>query len=161
MQIDIDLTGIDEALKRLKRYLNPERNRLMQKAYNAAAKYIRDLAKRYVSVQSGTLKRSMTVKIKIYNNRMTIVAMIGPKSWYKGEYKGNKRISHFYAHLVEGGRKGFYQKFRPFKRFGDETVVTRFVKPARKKPFVGKSARTGQRRALDIIASTIKAGFEK
>lgn len=153
---EIELKGFDDALKTLKRYLNPERNKIMKAAFNDAAKYLKMLAKLYARKQSGTLSRSIIIKLKVYKDRGIIVAMVGPKSWYMGQYKGQKRIAHKYAHLVEKGRKGFMQKAYIL---GRSTPIMRYVKRARPFPFVGRAARTGNNRAIEIIRVRIKTGM--
>lgn len=154
---DIELDGVQEALRNLRRYLAPERNRVMMKAYRDAANFIKRLAKTYTHRQSGTLSKSITIKVKMYPNG-NIVALIGPKSWYIGNYKGVKRIAHKYAHLVEKGRKGFRQKYI-IKSTG--TYAVRFVKPAPPYPFIGKSVRNGGRIALQLIEERIATGLGK
>jgi HK97 gp10 family phage protein len=161
MLIEIQLDGIDAALRKLKKYLNPERDKIMRKAYDAAGKYIRDTAKRLVKQQSGTLRKSLILKVKYYRQKGIIVAIIGPKTNYQGSYKGVTRVAHKYGHLVEGGRKSFQQEFRPFLRMGNDVKIMRVVPAAKPKPFIGKAVRQGQRRALDIISNTIKKGLEK
>ena len=166
--IRIELQGAREALKGLKKYQNPERRKLLNKAMKAAAKYLLQIARSFVPVESGTLKKSLAIKVKYYKNTDSIVGIVGPKKWFtlSGKAKfyaqGGQRIAHKYAHLAEYGRKAIIN--RKLLRFPDGSVASIKVQgsviPAAKgKPFISKAAKIGGKRALKVMQQVIEAGL--
>lgn len=103
--ITITLEGVRPALKGLKRFTGAARRTVMRKALRAGGKVILQLAKKFVPKRSKTLFKSMAVKVKYYKKREAAVAMIGPRTWFYGEWRGRKLIAHKYAQLVEQGTR--------------------------------------------------------
>lgn len=97
-------------------------------------------ARARVRKESGTLKKSLDKKVKTYVRSGVVVAIVGPRSGFKGEYKGKVRRPSFYAHLVEFGTSK--TPARPFLRPAMASTKSRSVSIYRSeiKGFIDKEA---------------------
>jgi HK97 gp10 family phage protein len=109
--------------KDLQDLLNGLGDRVLRKvarqSVSAGATPIAQSAKANAPEQSGLLRKSIKKKVKTYKDTQTVVAIVGPDSSVRGEYKGEKRVPAKYAHLVEDGHidaNGNHVPAHPFMR---------------------------------------------
>jgi HK97 gp10 family phage protein len=115
---DTVLIGEKQLRKILATLPGKVRRKVLRQALNAAGTPILKEARARAneSKESGTLKKSLKKKVKVFPSG-TGVVMIGPDKETSGEFNGKKRIPRYYAHLVENGHIDASGKFVPGKPF--------------------------------------------
>ena len=103
-----EVHGLEELRMSLQRMQKNVVKKVLGKAVRASAKPMQKQAKANAPVKSGSLRRSMYVKVKRYPGG-NIAAIIGPRKGAK-QYKATKRKAArtedaYYAYMVEGGTK--------------------------------------------------------
>jgi HK97 gp10 family phage protein len=104
--------------------------KVARQAVSAGATPIQGSAKANAPEESGLLKKSIKKRVRTYKDSQTVVAIVGPDSSVKGEYKGKKRWPAKYAHLVEDGHidsKGNHVPGHPFIRPAADANASRSV----------------------------------
>ena len=106
----------DRELKRnLKRLADKVQKKLLRQAVQAGSKPVVKAARNAAPVESGTLKKSIGVRMKVYKRQATVVAIVGPRTGFGfTDDEGTRRDPARYGHLVEGGT--VYQGPRAFLR---------------------------------------------
>jgi len=100
----IEVNGLDEVLKKLKKLPEKVQKRVLVGAVRAGAKPIIKEAKRLVPVRTGTLKKSIGVVKRRSKNKNLIHFTVTPR----------KKKGGWYAHYVEFGT--LKMSARPFMR---------------------------------------------
>ena len=141
--ITVKLSGDKNLLKLLKKMTGSAQQRMIKPAITASLRPMRDAARNGAPFESRALKDSIGTKVINYRN--AVVGLVGPRSGFKREFKGEIRKPHKYLHLVEFGTKNTSAKpfMRPafaktkgrslsiFKRVTRERLI-KFVKKNRK-----------------------------
>ncbi len=101
--------GLNELRRSLTRLQKKTVKTILGKSVRASAKPMKKQVQSNAPVRSGSLRRSLIVRVKRYRNG-NVVAAIGPR-WGGKSYKATKRKSArtedaYYAWMVEGGTKG-------------------------------------------------------
>lgn len=111
MKISATLDGIDKAIAKLGQISRGVANKSMRKAVRAGvAPQLKAVRSRMTfSDDTGTLRRSMTTKIKTYASGVTS-GVVGPRKQTREIYSRSKRRvvtrnPNAYAHLVESGHR--------------------------------------------------------
>jgi HK97 gp10 family phage protein len=115
MELKVEFKGLEDLKKAFDLLPKKVAVKAASKAVRAGARIIQKAARSKVPVDSGNLRRSVT--IKILNKRrdaMQVAALVGPGSGYFSKKKGQKTGDGFYGFFVEYGTKRF--KAKPFMR---------------------------------------------
>lgn len=100
--INFTLTGIDQLLKNL-RQINAElAKRAPSAAVRAGSRIIINEARIRTPIKTGSLKKSIGLRIRKYSRSNTLTGIIGPRSIPYATPSGKKNPA-FYGHLVEFG----------------------------------------------------------
>jgi len=113
----------------------------LRKAVNAGATPIVRAVRANAPQQSGTLRKAIGKKVKVYGDRGIATAVIGAKKGYSGDWKGKKRMPSRYFHLVNKGHGG--------------------PAPAPAHEFVESSFASSQSAALDAMESKLAESVEQ
>lgn len=113
VKIEVEFKGLDKALTQLAQY-GKKGKKGFQKVIRAGATAATKEARKLTPKDSGTLRKSLISKIKVYRNSDMMVAIIGPKTKMKVAYKNGIRWPSKYANLVHGGTRR--TKATPFLR---------------------------------------------
>lgn len=97
----MQLEGLSQALAKLRAVDRKAASKVVPKALRAGAKVFVREAKAQAPVDSGVLRRAMTVKVKSYAKSGKKLAIIGPRN----KRAANGRNPANYAHLVELGHR--------------------------------------------------------
>jgi HK97 gp10 family phage protein len=176
VKFEVESRELSRLIRRLARLDKKAARKYLRKAVTVAGRFIRDLAKSFVAVRTGQLKKSLGVKVKAYPKRQTYVAIVGPRRDFVKDFKGKNGVGKVdpvnYAHLVEYGRKG--AKAGVKSRRGQIVGYTkaRFlsdgthfygkeVKPAAPRPFMRPALDQGGDEAIRIMIDIVKEGIEK
>jgi HK97 gp10 family phage protein len=152
--IQARVEGVEKAIKSLDALGRTVKNQILRKAMRAGARIIITAARAKVPVDTATLKKSFSVKLKAYRQSGVMVAVVGPRTGMKkqvgtrirGAHKGEAvyRNPAKIAHLVEKGHaRGKGKAAAP---------PHAFLKPA-------LDETTGQVR--DAVIEAIQAGIEQ
>lgn len=109
----IKVFGVPEAIRNIEQLPIRLRNKHMRIALNAGAGLIRDAAKPFVPVDSGLLKKSLAVKVKIPQ------ASTNSDHWDKPSYAVigvRRRSGKFLARTKKGRLRGYGNANRELKR---------------------------------------------
>ena len=120
----IDVNGLDEVLKKLKKLPEKVQKRVLVGAVRAGAKPIIKEAKRLVPVRTGTLKKSIGVVKRRSKDKNIIHYTVAPR----------KKKGGWYAHYVEFGTSKMSAKpfMRPaYEKEGENSI--KFVREYMKK----------------------------
>lgn len=177
--VQVELTGIKEAMAGIERLEKKNRIVWMKKALRRAGAYvlrfIRIEAKKHD--RSNTLYRSLKSKLKYYKKTDTLVMLLGVRSWFEGTFRGRKVVPHRYLHLILKGHKEFQQQFvtKPGKRYAKKDKrtgklvfytakkpmhITRRVGAAKADNFIAETSQRAFPQALQLIRDTVKQGLE-
>ena len=124
MQLQVSIEGLDDLKKAFD--LLPKRVavRAASKAVREGAKIIQKAARAKVPVDTGNLKRSITIKVlNKKREAMEVAALIGPGTGYFSKSKKTRVGDGFYGFFVEYGTKKM--KAQPFMRpaYDENTVA--------------------------------------
>jgi len=114
---DIEIKGIDELLKNLRKLPERVQNRVVVGAIRASAKPLISEARARVPVNTGNLKKSIGVTKRRSKNKNIIHFSVSPRKG--GKYNG------FYGHFLEFGTSKMSARpfLRPaFEAKGEETI---------------------------------------
>jgi HK97 gp10 family phage protein len=99
------ITGQDELIARLQALPDKVFRRGLIAAGKKALAPVVTAAKAAAPADSGALRRSIGVKVKIYRKDGNIAFIVGPRSGFKSTTHGRPRDPVYYAHIIEGGHK--------------------------------------------------------
>jgi HK97 gp10 family phage protein len=109
------VTGDRQLRRTLARLDDKVQKKLLRQAVQASSKPVVKAARNAAPVETGTLKRSIGVKMKIYKRQATAMAIVGPRTGFGfTDDDGVRHDPANYGHLVEGGT--VYQGAQPFVR---------------------------------------------
>jgi hypothetical protein len=135
------------------------RRKVVRRAVNMAATPVVRAVKARATKQSGTLKKSIRKKVKLYEG--TAIALVGASSAVSGEHAGRKRKPVYYSHLVEGGfdwkpnrRQKGHESNRKQRRSTSGRRVTG-------RPFMKPAFFASQAQAMTILEKELAAGVVK
>jgi HK97 gp10 family phage protein len=159
------LDGGKELNRRLGRLSEALQKKVLRKAVRKPGRLIANAARRKIRhEETGLLKKSLGVYVKLYKGSWTAVAIVGPRKSVigsKGEVYPSRRSNKVwpvkYAHLVEGGTKPHDNP--PFQRWGTGKWVhmPRGRHPgAKPKPFMEPAFDENHRRASDLLRATLR-----
>jgi HK97 gp10 family phage protein len=112
MTIRVKVEGLDKLFARIRALQKKMANSIMRKVLRAGAIELRNVARTYIKKDTGTLYKSMHIKVKAYRNTGVVVAVVGPRTKFVKQTAKGKRWASKYAHLYEFGRATFKQKDR-------------------------------------------------
>jgi len=153
--------GLKELLATTRGLKSNISKRILKKATTKASQSVRDAAKSNLasSKRTGTLRKSMSFKVKVYKNG-TVIGIIGPRKGSKQVINGRNIDPTHYAHLVELGRKPVVAKSA--KMLSDGTIIYgRRVARAEAKPFLRMALEDNKSKVVAIMSREIKAGLAK
>lgn len=101
----IVVTGQHELIERLKALPDKVFRKGLLRAGRRALRPVVAMAKANAPSDSGQLRQSIGVKVKVYKKDGNVAFIVGPRSGFGIEYAGRKRDPIYYAHLIEGGHK--------------------------------------------------------
>ncbi len=100
----IDLSGDREVVKAMG-MMNPQiHKKVLRSTIRSAMRPALAESKRQVPVESGTLRDSLKINVKLFPP-FVAVGKVWPDKKVVGSWKGQKRWPIKYAHLVEGGHR--------------------------------------------------------
>ena len=146
MELKVDFKGLDELKKAFD--LLPKRVavKAASKAVREGAKIIQKAARAKVPVDTGNLRRSISVKIlNKKRDAMQVAALIGPGTGYfskRGKNKGKRANDGFYGFFVEYGTA--------------KTAAEPFMRPA-----YDENTGAVQQKIMDVIGEAIEAEAQK
>jgi hypothetical protein len=114
----IRVEGLKEIDRRLGRLPNKLQHKILKEAVKEAVAPVIRAARALAPVETGTLRRSIGVRIKSYQKKQTWVAVVGPKRVSAPKFREGlptskaARDPRFYGHLVESGAQPHKQKGR-------------------------------------------------
>lgn len=82
--ITAEVVGIKDTDDRLKRLANRIQNKVLKKSVDAGAKVFRTALKQSAPRQTGLLRKSLGIKGKTYRGKNIYVAIIGPRTGFRG-----------------------------------------------------------------------------
>jgi len=124
MRIDVDITGLREIERALKRLPTRTVERISRKALSAGARLVRDDARRRAPFRTGRLKKSIKVKARRSRRNVITVSVLTKVR---------------YSHLVElGTHERFVKKNK------------RFVGAMPARPFMRPALEVNRHKALDV-----------
>lgn len=102
-----EFRGLKETFRKLSALKTSVSKRILKKALGDASKKVLKDAKAKVPMASRLLKKSLGRKVKVYRRSGVVVALVGPRSGFKGMViRANRAVlanPTKYAHLVELG----------------------------------------------------------
>ena len=131
---EIEVLGDKELVRKLDRLAGAALRKLARPAVARAIVPVNKAAKRMAPVETGTLKKSLGIKIKTYAWPGVVWAGVGPRQGFTGVGPdGRRRDPVNYAHLVELGTT--HSPAQPFLRPALDTqkpmamaILTREIK---------------------------------
>lgn len=164
-----EVRGVEELVRQLDQFDNPELDKRMKKALLAGARELRKEIVRQAPEKTGTLKRSIRAKALRDRPGMPPAAVVGPrrsrtKRLRERTAQGLRATDWApHAHLVIAGTKAHAIRARGKRALripglGGVHFVREIVHPgADANPFVERAIRAAEGRALDAVRRT----FEK
>lgn len=151
MTIKVKVDGLAALIARIRSLEKKMANRIMRKVLRAGARELSNVAKSYIKRDTGTLYKSIGIKIKAYRNTGVVVAVVGPRTKFIKQTRKGKRWASKYAHLYEFGRKTFKQKDKivTVKRGGSTYSYLRagrMVRGVSGRKFMTKASKTAKAR---------------
>ena len=104
-QPTILVTGQYELMEKLKLLPDKVFKRGLLQAGKKSLKPVVAAAKAAAPVESGQLRASIGVKVKVYKRDGNVAFVVGPRSGFAITYQGRPRDPVYYAHIIEKGRK--------------------------------------------------------
>lgn len=101
LKLDMRLEGLGQALAKFKNAGNKIPVRSMKKAMRAGSEPVKAATKDASPVETGALKKSMTIGARSYRRGAYLLGVVGPRFF---KYKSG-RSPAYYAHLVEQGHR--------------------------------------------------------
>lgn len=177
--VQIHLEGLQQALKGLKKYKGDDRVKLLKKAVRAAGNELLKVARKFVPVDTGWLKKSLSQKIWYNKKKDILAAIVGVKSWatavvfpdksfQKWNLKKDGRnfpaksrfvIAHKYAHFAYGDRKSFLQTYTYTNRKGSKVQIRRQIGASKGTKFLDKAVQNAQSKAIAKAADVVAKGL--
>jgi HK97 gp10 family phage protein len=124
-------------------------------------------AKANAPAESGALRNSIGVKVKVYRKDGNVAFIVGPRSGFAGQFGGRKRDPVYYAHIIEGGHKvvarhslkvGLKKKGFGFERKSGTGLVLSNV-PAM--PFLKPAIEANQGAVVALLATNLGVFIER
>jgi len=151
----LEITGTKKIMRRLNRLSTTHRNRVLRPAVNAALTPFRRAAAAKAPVRQlkytppgvipGTLKKSLTKKVKVFRSSGTVLGLMGPSKARARTFitpAGPILVDPArYAHLVEFGHGG--------------------PRPARAYPFMRPAYDSQRSAAQAILAAKLRSGIRR
>jgi hypothetical protein len=112
----IRVEGLKEIDRRLGRLPDKLQHKILKEGVKEAVASVIRAAKALAPVETGTLRRSIGVRIKSYQKKQTWVAIVGPRRVLAPKFREGlptskaARDPRFYGHLVESGAQPHKQK---------------------------------------------------
>lgn len=150
--IRAEIEGVKEMIAAVAHLKQAARSRILRSAVGKGARIILKAAKGFAPKESGLLRKSLGVKVKVYKATGRVVGIVGPRNdpkfkqavmrrrgkWFPSEVYSNPAK---YAHLVELGHAG------------------RAPAPAR--PFLRPAISASQGQVKEAFALAIREGLER
>jgi HK97 gp10 family phage protein len=167
------LDGLGEVLAKLNEVERKVRTKILRDALGEAARLILRSAKAKVPRgETGLLRRSLGIKMKVYRKSGAVVALVGPRTGFRKSKGGRVRTAlgdkfaaagvkpHLYAHLVEKGRRAV--TVQTAKVLSDGSVIFgRRVAAVPARPFLRPAFDENKAAAETLIRVRIREGLEE
>ena len=155
MADDFNLRGIEEMLKNLQKVGSAVAKRAPSMAVRAGSKPIIKSIRNRAPRQTGSLRKSIGVKVKNYRPSSAVTAIIGARSKSYQTAEG-KRNPSLYSHLAEFGTA-------PHRLGSQKKIITRRGKKhpgAKAQPFMRPGWDAAAPAAVDATIGKVKDVFE-
>lgn len=134
--LDVTIEGDAKLMRRLGGIKEAVKRRILKKAVNDAARPWVKIAKSKAPRQSGLLRKSMGIKVRVYRSTGNVVAMVGPRKGFKREVvvrdrRGRKqtvmRDPIRYAHLVEKQVRYLWSTYESDRKAAQDRLNSRIA----------------------------------
>jgi len=160
--IGVQIVGMDELDKKLKRLKSTAARRALRKGVGVGTRYLAKQAKSRVhrghGGVPGLLKKSIGNKVQTYRNNGVSVGIIGPRKGFLHILNGGQRVDPVkYSHIEEKGRKAVITKKKKVLSNG-KVIFGRSVAAYQGRPFMAPTAeQDGGKASQQVGDATMRA----
>jgi HK97 gp10 family phage protein len=105
LRTKIKIEGLEKLVKRLEKLDKAMGRRILRKVLRAGGTILLRAARNAVPVDTGTLKKSLGLRIYAKRSTGVVYAIVGPRTKFLRTFGKRRLLASKYSHLTEFGRK--------------------------------------------------------